>query len=155
LSGEAADEVFGGYRWFQPGDHQADFPWRQVIDQGDLTRLLDPGLAAALDLPAHRRELYTQAVGELGHLDSASERERQLRVNSYLNLTRFLPVLLERTDRLSMSTGLEDAGEGSAGHVAQPGQVLDGPRFGGAGVRRLRGGVRVRDAGCARRRRRG
>ena len=107
LSGEAADEVFGGYRWFRTGHHQADFPWRQVIDQGDLTRLLDPGLAAALDLPAHRHELYTQAVGELGHLDSASEQERQLRVNSYLNLTRFLPVLLERTDRLSMSTGLE------------------------------------------------
>ena len=107
LSGEAADEVFGGYRWFQAGHDEADFPWRRVIDQGDLTRLLDPGLAAALDLPAHRRALYAQAVAELDHPDSAGEQERRLRVNSYLNLTRFLPVLLERTDRLSMSVGLE------------------------------------------------
>ncbi|MFI6317625.1 asparagine synthase (glutamine-hydrolyzing) [Nonomuraea sp. NPDC050556] len=107
LSGEAADELFGGYRWFRDGaDSATDFPWNQVVGP-DLTRLLDPGLAAALDLRAHRADLYRQAVAELDHLPGTSARERELRTGSYLNLTRFLPALLERTDRLSMSCGLE------------------------------------------------
>jgi asparagine synthetase B (glutamine-hydrolysing) len=92
LSGEGADEVFGGYRWFHAGP--------------DFTRLLDPDLAAALDLPAHCQRLYKQAAAELDHPDSADAREREQRVNSYLNLTRFLPVQLARTSRLSMSAGL-------------------------------------------------
>jgi asparagine synthase (glutamine-hydrolysing) len=107
LSGEAADEVFGGYRWFQSGPGAPDFPWGAVIERADLTRLLDPSLARALDLAGHRGELYAAARAELDHLPGAGERERGLRLNSYLNLTRFLPGLLERTDRLSMACAVE------------------------------------------------
>jgi asparagine synthase (glutamine-hydrolysing) len=107
LSGDGADETFGGYRWFESGRVQRDFPWAGVIDRGDLTRLLAPRIVAALDLSGHRRDLYRQARGELEHPPGASAAERGLRLNSYLNLTRFLPGLLERTDRLSMSGALE------------------------------------------------
>ncbi|MDX6740719.1 asparagine synthase (glutamine-hydrolyzing) [Actinocorallia sp. A-T 12471] len=105
LSGEAADEIFGGYRWFQ--EEAVGFPWSGVLDRGDLARLLDPGLARLLDLDGYRRALYESAAAEIDHPASAGRAERRLRINSHLNLSRFLPGLLSRTDRLSMSCGLE------------------------------------------------
>jgi asparagine synthase (glutamine-hydrolysing) len=105
LSGDGADEIFGGYRWF--GSESTGFPWHDVVGRAELSRLLAPDLAAALDLEGHRAELYRQAAAELDHLPGTSAGERELRLNSYLNLTRFLPGLLDRTDRLSMSCGLE------------------------------------------------
>jgi hypothetical protein len=50
---------------------------------------------------------------------------------------------------------LEDAGEGGPGHVAQLGQVVDGPWFGGAGVHRFEGGRQARVGGGAEPRRGG
>ncbi|MCM2423638.1 asparagine synthase (glutamine-hydrolyzing) [Streptomyces sp. RKAG293] len=108
LSGEGADELFGGYRWFTPLAAAAEsFPWDTVLDRADLTRLLDPALARALDLPAHRAELHAAATAEIEHLPGTAPGEAALRRDSYLNLTRFLPCLLDRTDRLSMGSGLE------------------------------------------------
>ncbi|MEU8677640.1 asparagine synthase (glutamine-hydrolyzing) [Streptomyces sp. NPDC048560] len=50
LAGDEADELFGGYRWFTPETAAAEFfPWDSVLGRADLTRLLDPALAAALE----------------------------------------------------------------------------------------------------------
>ncbi|MEU0099962.1 asparagine synthase (glutamine-hydrolyzing) [Streptomyces sp. NPDC006267] len=108
LAGDGADELFGGYRWFTPQATAAEsFPWDSVLDRADLPQLLDPALAASLDLPAHRADLHATAVAELDHLPGTAPAEVALRRACYLNLTRFLPCLLDRADRLSMGVGLE------------------------------------------------
>ncbi|MFJ2029330.1 asparagine synthase (glutamine-hydrolyzing) [Streptosporangium sp. NPDC087985] len=112
LSGESADEVFGGYRWFHdPEAVAADtFPWlaRQGVARYDgLGALLDESLLRKLDLPAYSAESYQQALAEVPRLPGESGLERRMREISYLHLTRFVQILLDRKDRMSMAVGLE------------------------------------------------
>jgi len=108
LSGESADEVFGGYRWFhEPLVQQADtFPW---IASPLLLRgiMLDPDAAKALDLDAYIEHRYREAIAEVPEVDGLTDLERRMRRICYLHLTRFLPTPLDRKDRMSMAVGLE------------------------------------------------
>ncbi|GAQ53027.1 asparagine synthase (glutamine-hydrolyzing) [Streptomyces acidiscabies] len=111
LSGEAADELFGGYRWFRnPGALHADtFPW---LTSGSARYfgglgLLDRGFLDKLDIAGHRQDSYHDAVAELPVLPGESPDDRLMRKVSYLNLTRFVGTLLDRKDRMSMAVGLE------------------------------------------------
>lgn len=110
LSGESADEVFGGYTWFHdPKAINAEtFPWLAAT-QGvlDGTQVLDPGLVERLDLRSFCADSYTQAINETPHHDCEDAAERRMREISYLHLTRFVQSLLDRKDRLSMAVGLE------------------------------------------------
>ncbi|MGW1074571.1 asparagine synthase (glutamine-hydrolyzing) [Streptomyces sp. NPDC002537] len=117
LSGESADEVFGGYRWFHdPEAVAADtFPWltARIFDtvsgdgSGDRTDFLDQGLLRKIDLPGYRDARYREALAEVPRLDGETGLERRMREISYLHLTRFVQLLLDRKDRVSMATGLE------------------------------------------------
>ncbi|WP_031468880.1 asparagine synthase (glutamine-hydrolyzing) [Sciscionella sediminilitoris] len=110
LSGESADEVFGGYKqFFDPEVRKGTtFPWlSQLKHLGDDAPLLRRSLLDVLDLPGYIRDSYSTAVGEVTRLDGESELEWQMRKISYLHLTRFVRILLDRKDRASMAVGLE------------------------------------------------
>ncbi|MFQ6147621.1 asparagine synthase (glutamine-hydrolyzing) [Streptomyces seoulensis] len=111
LSGESADEVFGGYlQFFDEEARRADtFPWlvrfhRDFGDDGDVLR---PDLSAALDLPRYVGDSYRAAVAGIDRLDGESDFEYRMRRICNLHLTRFVRVLLDRKDRMSMAVGLE------------------------------------------------
>jgi len=113
LSGESADEVFGGYAWFHdPDSVNADmFPWLAgtKMRMAEAT-LLEPGLRRALDIDEYRRAALRAARAEVPHLPDgpgSEGHERRMREVCYYHLTRFVCWLLDRKDRTSMATGLE------------------------------------------------
>lgn len=114
LSGEAADEILGGYQWFHdPSAVWADtFPWMAdspahgYLHQRVLATLA-PDLVERLKLEEYLHDEYSTALHGLEfdrRLGRANRRHREI---IYLALSHFLPMLLDRNDRLSMASGLE------------------------------------------------
>ena len=50
---------------------------------------------------------YREAVSEVPRYDGDTQENERMRTLFYLNLTRWMPTLLDRKDRMSMATGLE------------------------------------------------
>ncbi|GAA2142818.1 asparagine synthase (glutamine-hydrolyzing) [Kitasatospora kazusensis] len=110
LSGEAADELFGGYPWFHdPAAVGADtFPWHHPFEQlGGIGALRAVGLWDRLGLDAYVKSRYAQALAQMPRLAGETGHEARMREVTYLNLTRWENFLLDRKDRLSMAAGLE------------------------------------------------
>ncbi|GGL02632.1 asparagine synthetase B [Sphaerisporangium melleum] len=110
LSGESADEVFGGYRWFHdPATVDAGtFPWLASGTRlSALDQVLDQDLLRELDVPGYTARRYGEALAEVPRLPGESAKEARMREVCYLHLTRFVQMLLDRKDRMSMAVGLE------------------------------------------------
>ena len=111
LSGESADEVFGGYSWFHDAAAHADtFPWLAAFG-GSPARpqqtVFTDELVSSLDIPGYRADSYRSALAEVPHTGTTDPMERRMREVCYLHLTRFVQFLLDRKDRMSMASGLE------------------------------------------------
>ncbi|MFD5898989.1 asparagine synthase (glutamine-hydrolyzing) [Streptomyces sp. NPDC060366] len=111
LSGECADEVFGGYPWFhdEKAVHAGTFPWLHAVRPALDAResILAPALLHAVDLPGYTQARYHEALAHVPALPGESGTERRMREVSHLHLTRCLQIALDRKDRTSMATGLE------------------------------------------------
>ncbi|MCL6626846.1 asparagine synthase (glutamine-hydrolyzing) [Alicyclobacillus shizuokensis] len=107
LSGEAADEVFGGYPWFHREEALTahTFPWSLQLDER--VRVMSPELQTTIRPVAYVADRYRDALTEVPKLPGENTREARVREIGYLSITRFLATLLDRKDRMSMATGLE------------------------------------------------
>ena len=107
ISGEAADEIFGGYPWFHREDalNANTFPWS--LAAGMRADLLSQDVAAWIRPLEYLGDRYSDAIAEVPRLKGEDAAATRMREMSYLNISRFMPTLLDRKDRMSMAVGLE------------------------------------------------
>ena len=107
LTGECADEIFGGYPWFFRNDalHSGTFPWSIAISERQT--LLAPHIAKRVDLKGYIDYRYNESLSEVEILDTDSPETAEKRKISYLTLNWFMQTLLDRSDRMAMYNGFE------------------------------------------------
>lgn len=107
LTGECADEIFGGYPWFHDQATMSlnTFPWSKNMDTRK--QLLSNDLLSVIDLDGYVKATYEQSIAQTPRLEGESKEEARRREIAYLNLKWFMITLLDRMDRSSMYSGLE------------------------------------------------
>lgn len=106
MSGECADELFGGYSWFYKHDKEMKtFPWIRNIDFKN--RLLNEKWRNKLKLDEYIKKEYDMAVNEAPVLMGESDNDKKHRIMTYLNIKYFMTNLLDRKDRMTMGASLE------------------------------------------------
>lgn len=105
VSGECADELFGGYPWYfdKVALESHCFPWSPNIDVR--RQIARPEFCKDGEeyLQAEYRDTLTLAEG----LEGESPEDKRMREMFVLNYFWFMQTLLERKDRMSMACGLE------------------------------------------------
>lgn len=107
VSGEGADEVFGGYPWFYKKELQEGntFPWTKRAKER--FEFYSPEFLKQIKPNEYMEQRYKEALKEVPRLDSDTTENALAREMSYLNLTRWMPTLLDRNDRMSTLAGLK------------------------------------------------
>ena len=105
LSGECADEIFGGYPWFYREEvrNREYFPWLDSVDYR--SKLLKRELKEKLNLKEFMKTQYDNILKEVPK--SKNKNEQLYKNLFYLNMTYFMPTLLERKDRMTMRGKIE------------------------------------------------
>ena len=107
LTGECADEIFGGYPWFHKKEafESSTFPWS--MDLQARTFLFNEDFIKKLELKDYIDARYKESIKKVPALDGESAEEKRRREISFLNQKWFMTTLLDRMDRTSMYSGLE------------------------------------------------
>ncbi len=105
LSGECADEIFGGYPWY----HREEILFEEVFPWSRSTRVRHSVLANGFlkHGDEYARNAYLQTIKRADFLDSDSRREKRMREMFVLNMDWFMQTLLCRKDAMSMQSSLE------------------------------------------------
>lgn len=105
LSGECADEIFGGYPWFYRTEvmNREYFPWLDSIDSRN--KLLKKELQEKLKLKEFLSKEYEKIISEVPKVKN--KEEQKYKNLFYLNMTYFMTTLLERKDRMTMRASVE------------------------------------------------
>ena len=99
LSGEVADEIFGGYPWFYRSELNNYFPWINNIKYRQ--NLLNKNIK--INLSKTLKKEYKRMIRELPIKDRFNKYKRLF----YINMTHFMTTLLDRKDRMTMGATIE------------------------------------------------
>lgn len=107
LSGECADEIFGGYPWYRDADvrRRQGFPWAQSTEYR--ASFLRDEWRKQIDAAAYVDAKYQQTIAEVQPIETCTADDRRIREMTRLNMNWFMQTLLDRKDRMSMFSGLE------------------------------------------------
>lgn len=107
LSGECADEIFGGYPWYRDPEIRAldGFPWAQ--NTKERAGFLANNIASKVNAHEFVNDLYMQTINQCDILPENSPLECRMKQMVNLNHRWFMQTLLDRKDRMSMYYGLE------------------------------------------------
>ena len=107
LTGECADEIFGGYPWFHKEEcfRSNTFPWTMDLKARQI--LLNHDFLEYLGMEEYVAMRYQESIDETPRLPEDTPQEKRRREISWLNQRWFMQTLLNRMDRTSMFSGLE------------------------------------------------
>ena len=107
LSGECADEIFGGYPWYRDPEVRirSGFPWSQNLQER--RSVLTGKLACLTDAREYVMSRYAKTLLECDIDPDAPAIEKQTKQMVNLNFRWFMQTLLDRKDRMSMYSSLE------------------------------------------------
>lgn len=107
LSGECADEIFGGYPWYfrEDGLNSKTFPWSLAL--AERQNLLNSEISNKVNLKEYVDYQYKKSIENIEYLDTDTEKTKLHRKLIYLTSNWFMQTLLDRTDRASMYNGFE------------------------------------------------